>query len=71
MLYYLYEDFGVDIMKKKIVPSFEEGMKALKHHNLYLAETIFQELMRMEHTQETQVVEMIQPLNMQWCINIS
>ena len=33
-------------MKKKIVPSFEEGMKALKHNNLYLAETIFQELIK-------------------------
>ena len=33
-------------MKKKVVPSFEEGMKALKHNNLYLAETIFQELIK-------------------------
>lgn len=33
-------------MKKKIVPSFEEGMKALKNNKLYLAETIFKELIK-------------------------
>lgn len=31
-------------MKKEIIPSYEEGMKALKNKKIYLAETIFKKL---------------------------